>query len=151
MSGLLTFLRRGYYDVKWCARQVPYIIKANDINCYLEVPAKEHRVNVFDYSPKKSGLEQYLFQNEPYNLGDSLGEVIIDFLLSKKNLDKNKWISSKKHLFTVGSNITGGKLRGNYQDATIWGSGILKEPSRREVIFQKLSRRKLDVRAVRGL
>jgi pyruvyltransferase len=134
--------------MKWCVRQIPYIIKANDINCFIDVPAKEHQVNVFDYHPDKLGYD--LYQGNPCNLGDSLGGVIIDFLLSKERLDKNKWISSKKHLFTVGSNITGGELRGNYQDATIWGSGILKEPSQREVMFQKLSRRKLDVRAVRG-
>ena len=135
--------------MRWCARQIPYIIKANDINCFIDVPAKEHQVNVFDYHPDKVGGYD-LYQGTPYNLGDSLGGVIVDFFLSKEHLDRNKWISSKKHLFSVGSNITGGKRRGNYQDATIWGSGILNEPSRREVIFQKLSRRKLDVRAVRG-
>ncbi len=89
-------------------------------------------------------------QNNPYNLGDYLGGVIINELLSRKGIDINKDIPEKKHLFAVGSNILGSKEKGNYQDATIWGSGCLMNPSKRARFFQKLSQRHLDIRAVRG-
>lgn len=107
-------------------------------------------MNIFDYQPNKSGFENILFQNEPYNLGDYLGRVICRWILNKENKDIDVWIPKKKHLFTVGSNILGSELKGNYQDATIWGSGILFQPSKKIILFQKLSRRKLDIRAVRG-
>lgn len=78
------------------------------------------------------------------------GGVICSFLLEKKQLSVDSYVSLKKHLFTVGSNIFGSDVKGNYQDATIWGSGIIEKPSRGIAFFQRLSRRKLDIRAVRG-
>ena len=141
-------IRTLYKSIRWIFRQVPYLVKANEINCHLEVPAKENRVNLFDYRPTRYGY--HLFQGQPYNLGDSLGRVIVEALLGQKGITLDQWIPEKKHLFTVGSNVFGGKSIGNYQDATIWGSGALKEPSRREAFAQKLSRRRLDIRAVRG-
>lgn len=124
------------------------LYKADDINCMLSVPAKENRVNIFDYRPDL--ITKNLPQGTKYNLGDYLGHVIVDFMLNKRNIDKDKEIPVKKHLYTVGSNIFGGSNRGNFQNATIWGSGILKEPLKREAFFQRLSHRKLDIRAVRG-
>lgn len=135
-------------DINWLFRQVPYIIKANDINCMIDIHAKENRVNIYDYQPMRYGYQMY--QDSPYNLGDTLGRVIVHFLLEKKGIDIDQWIPQKKHLFTVGSNIFGSSIKGNYQDATIWGSGILKEPLHREAFAQRLSGRKLDIRAVRG-
>ena len=135
-------------NIRWLFRQIPYIIKANDINCMIDIPAKENQVNIYDYQPMRYGYQMY--QDSPFNLGDSLGRVIVSFLLEKKGISVDQWIPQKKHLFTVGSNIFGSSIKGNYQNATIWGSGILSEPSRRESIAQKLSRRKLDIRAVRG-
>ena len=135
-------------DINWLFRQIPYIIKANDINCMIDIPAKENQVNIFDYQPTRYGYQMY--QDSPYNLGDTLGRVIVSFLLEKKRISVDQWIPQKKHLFTVGSNIFGSSIKGNYQDATIWGSGLLKEPLRREAIAQRFSRRKLDIRAVRG-
>ncbi len=148
MLGLLGYLKKGYYDLKWCVRQVPYIIKANDINCYIDVPAKENQVNIYDYRPEKLGYD--LYQGKPYNLGDTLGMVISKYLLSNKNIEINKLIKQKKHLYTVGSMIIGSDFKGNYQTATVWGSGVISELSKRVIFCQKLSRRKLDVRAVRG-
>ena len=135
-------------DISWLFRQIPYIIKANDINCMIDIPAKENQVNIYDYQPTRYGYQMY--QDSPYNLGDTLGRVIISFLLEKKGISVDQWIPQKRHLFAVGSNIFGSGIKGNYQDATIWGSGILKEPLRRESIAQRFSRRKLDIRAVRG-
>ena len=135
-------------NIRWLFRQIPYIIKANDINCMIDIPAKENQVNIYDYQPMRYGYQMY--QDSPFNLGDSLGRVIVSFLLEKKGISVDQWIPQKKHLFTVGSNIFGSSIKGNYQNATIWGSGILSEPSRRESLAQKLSRRQLDIRAVRG-
>ena len=135
-------------SIDWFLYQIPYIIKANDINCMIDVPAQENRVNIYDYQPVRYGYQ--MFQNQPYNLGDTLGRVIVEWLLSQKGIAVDKWIPQKKHLFAVGSNIFGSSIKGNYQNATIWGSGVLKEPSRREAFAKKLSRRRLDIRAVRG-
>lgn len=128
--------------------QLAYIRKANDINCILSVPAKEHRVNLYDYKPSAYGLK--MPQGSPYNLGDYLGRIVVDFMLSKQGKDIDKEIPVKKHLYTIGSNIFGSGGKGNYQDATIWGSGIIRDPLKRESFFQRLSHRKLDIRAVRG-
>lgn len=135
-------------NLKWCLRQVRYILKADDINCFIDVPAKEHRVNIYDYKPQKYGFD--LYNNSPYNLGDSLGIVICQHLLSERNINIDAYVSCKKHLFTVGSNIFGSNIKGNYQNATIWGSGIIQEPTPGVTFFQKIARRKLDIRAVRG-
>lgn len=135
-------------SIDWFLYQIPYIIKANDINCMIDIPAQENRVNIYDYQPVRYGYQMY--QNQPYNLGDTLGGVIVKSLLKNKGLSIDQWIPQKKHLFAVGSNILGSDIKGNYQDATVWGSGVLQEPMRREVFAQRLSRRKLDIRAVRG-
>ena len=141
-------IRKLYKSIRWVIRQIPYIVKADDINGYLDVPAKDNSVNIFDYQPARYGY--HLYQNQPYNLGDTLGRVIVAAMLGQKGISIDQWIPNKKHLYVVGSNIFGGSEKGNYQDATIWGSGILKIPARREAFAQRLSRRKLDVRAVRG-
>ena len=137
-------LKRAYRGIRYIYRELPYIIHANSINArYLDIPAKKNRVNIFQYHPERFGFD--LYQKEPFNLGDSLGEVIIRFFLEQKGIDIDKPVSKTKHLYCVGSNILGA-----YQDATIWGSGCLLYPSRRSFLLQKLSRRKLDLRAVRG-
>lgn len=135
-------------NLKWGIRQVRYIQKANDINCFIDVPAKDNRVNIYDYQPKKYGFD--LYNDSPYNLGDALGIVICQYLLNERNLSVDSYVPVKKHLFTVGSNIFGSNIKGNYQDTTIWGSGIIQEPTIGVTFFQKIARRKLDVRAVRG-
>lgn len=135
-------------DLKWGLEQLRYIQKADNINCFIDVPAKEHRVNIYDYQPQKYGFD--LYNETPYNLGDSLGMVICQYLLNQKNYNIDAYVPEKKHLFTVGSNIFGSNIKGNYQNATIWGSGIIKEPTIGVTFFQKIARRKLDIRAVRG-
>ena len=144
----MNFIRRAYYSFLWMRNQIPYILHADDINCYLDVPARENRVNIFDYHPDRYGYR--LYNEKPYNLGDSLGKVIVTFLLDQKGIDIDAHIPRKKHLFTVGSNIIGGEYLQHYQNATIWGSGLLMEPTGSMRLLQRLSRRKLDIRAVRG-
>lgn len=136
---------KGYLNrIKYILSEIPYIVKANKINArYMDIPAKKNRVNIFQYHPARFGYT--LFQNSPFNLGDSLGEVIIKYLLSQKGIDINAPTSQTRHFYCVGTNI-----QGAYQDATIWGSGIFPPQSRSEAFLQKISRRKLDIRAVRG-
>ncbi len=141
-------LQRIVNRIKYDIRQVQYIRHADEINCLIGVPAKDHCVNIYDYQPLKYGY--VMPQGSPYNLGDYLGGVIIKHLLGLKSIEIDKYISKRKHLFAVGSNILGSDIKGNYQNATIWGSGCIKEPSRREFFFQKISHRHLDIRAVRG-
>lgn len=128
---------------KYCCKEIPYIIKRNKINAHnLDIPAQKNRVNIFQYHPEKI----YNYVNIPYNLGDSLGEVIISYLLGKKGINIDVPISKTRHLNCVGSNILS-----SYQDATIWGAGANPQYPSKEMLFcQKLSRRKLDIRAVRG-
>ena len=130
--------------MKYIFDEIRLIIKANDINArYLDIPAKKNRVNIFQYHPQRFGYT--MFQKIDYNLGDSLGEVIIKFLLRQKGIDIDKPVSKTKHFYCVGTNI-----HGAYQSATIWGSGIYPSRSKIDFFLQKLSGRKLDVRAVRG-
>jgi len=120
------------------------IVKANKINArYLDIPARKNRVNLFEYHPNRFGYK--LYQNQPFNLGDCLGEEIVRYMLEQKGIDIDKPVSKTKHLYSVGSNIQGG-----YQSATIWGSGMLLPMTKWEVRLQKLSHRRLDIRALRG-
>ena len=131
--------------IKYTLRELPYIIHANSINArYLDIPAKKNRVNIFEYHPERFFVKN-LYQNQPYNLGDSLGEVIVRFLLNQKGISIDKPVSKTKHLFCVGTNIQGG-----YQSATIWGSGIRPPKNKKEAFLQMHCGRKLDIRAVRG-
>lgn len=141
---MLKILNYNWRQVKYLFKEIPLIIKANKINGRnIDIPSKVNRVNIFEYHPEKKGFN--LPQNLPYNLGDSLGEVIIRHLLTKKGIDIDAPVSRTKHLFCVGTNI-----RGGWQSATIWGSGIYPPQTWAKKFLWKLSRRKLDIRAVRG-
>ncbi len=142
---MLQLIKSYLRILRYILSEIPYIVKADKINArYLDIPAKKNRVNVFQYHPERFGYN--LVNNSPYNLGDSLGEVIIRFLLAQKGIDFDKPVSKTRHLNCVGSNIFG-----SYQDSTIWGSGACPYYPYKSMQFcQKLSRRKLDVRAVRG-
>ena len=115
------------------------------------IKAIDHRVNIYEYHPELiAGYSSHLYNGQPNNLGDSLGKEIIKYLLDKKGIDINVWIHKRKHFFCVGSNIIGGRDSGIYHNATIWGSGVMFSPGRLRYYLQKFSRRKLDIRAVRG-
>lgn len=80
------------------------------------------------------------YWNESDNLGDTLGPLIVKYMLDKKNINPETKVNDCVHLYSVGSILTAG-----IQDATVWGSGILNS-----LITYRLKRRTLDVRAVRG-
>ena len=139
---------KGYLrKIRYILSEIPYIVKANKINArYMDIPAKKNRVNIFQYHPARFGYT--LVQNSPFNLGDSLGEVIIKFLLEQKGIDINAPTSRTRHFYCVGTNI-----HGAYQDATIWGSGIYPPHSHAQKrSFKKLgysrSKRTIDKKAI---
>lgn len=120
-----------------------YFFANSIIGKYTQIKAKDHRVNLFDYHPELENDERY--NNSRYNLGDYLGFVIVDFMLEKKGLTLDSWVSHRKHMNSVGSNIFS-----SYQHSTIWGSGVHHDPDTilKYLCYNPL--RRLDVRAVRG-
>ena len=86
------------------------------------------------------------------NIGDTLGPVVVDWMLEQRGIDREKKVSKTRHLATIGSIIGRGKC-----DITVWGSGILKnDGSQKHSAELRLKRhrtlyhRKMDFRAVRG-
>ena len=134
--------------IKRSIREIKSIIAAdNIIYCYLDVKAKEHRVNLHVADMKRKGdVPKEDSSRNPYNLGDYLGLVVVNWMLEQKDLSLDSFVEKKKHLVTIGS----GAVK-SYQNMTVWGSGVEREifvPIKRA--FQKSWFRKLDIRAVRG-
>ena len=90
-------------------------------------------------------LHYYKVNSTTENLGDYLSVVIVDYMKNLMNVDDKKQLSKTKHLYAVGSIIQNG-----FQNATIWGSGFLNDPSGSRLIRNMKLFRKLDIRAVRG-
>lgn len=109
----------------------------------------EMRINRNEYGikDKPSVRRTVNIEHSPLiNVGDTLGPVIVDWMLKKRNIDPMKEVSCTKHLMTVGSIIGRGRF-----DTTVWGSGILKTVGdNRLERYKKLYRRKIDFRAIRG-
>ena len=138
---------KDFFHELYCMKSANDYIGKKEYN----IKAIDNQVNIFEYHPGLiNGYSSRLFNGQPYNLGDSLGKVIIKYLLDKKGIDIDCHIPYRKHFFCVGSNIIGGATGGVFQSATIWGSGVLFYPGRVRFFFQKFSGRKLDIRAVRG-
>lgn len=78
------------------------------------------------------------------NLGDAISPIIVDWMLQKKNIDRDKQIAKTKHLIGVGSIMD----NGNY-DCTVWGSGVASFVGIKIISIQSIYR-KYDIRCVRG-
>lgn len=78
------------------------------------------------------------------NIGDTLTPCIVQWMLDKRCIKLKKAVSRTKHLMAVGSVIGRGRF-----DATVWGSGLLKERGKKILKRQSIYR-KYDIRAVRG-
>lgn len=129
-------------------KEIESIINADNIILYFpETRTKEHRVNLHVSDMRLNGhIGGADAERNPYNLGDFLGNVIVNWMLDKKGLSLDDYVEHKKHLFTVGS----GAVK-SYQNMTMWGSGVERElPQRFRRFFQRSWYRKLDIRAVRG-
>mgnify|MGYP005761826631 FL=1 len=97
-------------------------------------PVQKNRVNLFWTGTYKGEITKH------ENLGDYLSLVVVEYMLKRRGLALNVQIDRTEYLYAIGSIIGFG-----LQDATIWGSGLL----RKENAF-RLVRSKLDIRAVRG-
>lgn len=95
-----------------------------------DIPSKKNHVNL-EYSNLK-------------NIGDSLSPVIVDWMLKKQGINIDKPTKKTKHLMAVGSIVSRGRF-----NATIWGSGILKDGAKHRLDTQAIYK-KYDIRAVRG-
>jgi len=129
-------------------REAECIVNADNIILYFpKVKAKDNRVNLHVSDMKQKGdVDMSDEGRSPYNMGDYLGNVIVNWMLEKRGLSLDDYVEKKKHLFTVGS----GAVK-SYQNMTLWGSGVECEiPNRLRRFFQKSWFRKLDIRAVRG-
>ncbi len=107
---------------------------------------RRNRVNLH-WAPvceKKFGTILWKKKTDYQNLGDMLAIPIYEYMLRKNGLDKDQNVGKTKHLYTIGSLIMLA-----YQDATIWGSGILMEEPE-GLIWKRSKTRKLDIRCVRG-
>lgn len=82
--------------------------------------------------------------NHKLNIGDTLANVVYNWMLERKNCAPNKKVKKTYHLMTVGSIIAIKPF-----DAVIWGSGLHTLLST-EVVFAHRRIVKYDVRAVRG-
>lgn len=107
-----------------------------------------HRDDIIliDFSRKinknKINLHWWKMQGELQNVGDYISSVVVDYAKQYHNLSGDMPKDNKtKHLYAIGSIVDGG-----YQNATIWGSGLLH--GKDKYIWRNI--RKLDVRAVRG-
>ena len=107
---------------------------------FLLFPQRNH-FKLFNYTDRaKNNHVNLNYWWESNNLGDTLSPIIVNHMLSQRGLDSNVVVSSRRHLYAVGSVLTAG-----IQDCTVWGSGILNAG-----LIYRLSRRRFDVRAVRG-
>lgn len=116
------------------------------IGSYHNLKPNYHRVNLYDYHPE---LLRYgktcRYNNSRYNLGDSLGFPIVNWMLENKGYSFDTQVDKTKFLNCVGSN-----LFLSFQNATIWGSGLLAEPEYWYNFLFKYPLTKYDIRAVRG-
>ena len=60
------------------------------------------------------------YWSESKNLGDLLSPVVVDYMLSLRNISSDKKVKKQRHFYAIGSILTAGQ-----QDAVVWGSGIL--------------------------
>lgn len=101
-----------------------------------DIPTKKHSVNLHWW---RIGVND---DCKSYNIGDYLSYVVVEWMKTQHDIISDASADGKiKHLYAIGSIIGGG-----YQDAVVWGSGLIRHNSK--YWWRKM--RTLDVRAVRG-
>ena len=118
-----------------------YFFADRIIASYPNVKAKDNRVNLYDYHPELFNHNRY--NDSRWNLGDSLGFVVVSFMLEKRGLSLDTCVKKRKHLNCIGSNVFA-----SFQHATIWGGGVhyFKNYS----FLYRFPFSRFDFRAVRG-
>ena len=91
-------------------------------------------VNVNWHSFERNGIQ---------NLGDYLSPLIVEKCADYWGVDTTHKVRGTRHIYAVGSILAHG-----YQNATVWGSGLLNGNTKKAKLSLHLQ--KLDVRAVRG-
>ncbi len=127
-------------------KAVEIVFKDKMILNVVNFRTRRNRVNLH-WAPvceKKFGTVLWKKKTDYQNLGDMLAVPIYEYMLSRNGLNKDQNVGKTKHLYTIGSLIMLA-----YQDATIWGSGILMEEPE-GLIWRRSKTRKLDIRCVRG-
>lgn len=117
------------------------------INSILEIVkavSNKDSINLADMSCpiEKGGVNLHWWKQsgDVQNVGDRLSPVVVEYVCSLFNQPPRKQ-SRTRHLYAIGSIIDGG-----YQDATVWGSGLLRGKNQ----YWWRHFRKLDIRCVRG-
>ena len=108
---------------------------------YPSLRTEDNKVNLHYYHPKCIKEEN----GSSYNIGDYLSQVVVGYMCDYYNIDINKKILGKSHLYAIGSILLMG-----YQNAAIWGSGFPFEPNCVRGIPHSSFFRNLDIRCVRG-
>lgn len=127
-------------------KMLAYSMRDRIILSYLNYPVRRNRINMhwFAIGEKKLGGLECRKKTDVQNFGDYLANPIWDYMMQYYHLDPDYVSDKTYHVYTVGSIIMLG-----YQDACIWGSGLLRsEPEKSQ--WGRNKYRKLDVRCVRG-
>jgi len=112
---------------------------------YPNLPAVPHKVNLNYFHAEYPLGKKNAVDSGKRNLGDTLSPLIVNYMLKRSKIDTTKKLTKTKHFYALGSIILLG-----YQNATIWGSGFLINPSFLRRIRHHHFFRKLDIRCVRG-
>ncbi len=117
------------------------LVKRDVKNGYMV--AEKNKVNLNAWiNPQK------IIRKEVQNIGDWLSPIIVKNVAAQYGIDINKEVSQTKHLYAIGSILLG------WQDATIWGSGFLSDPTTskffNQYAFMHRHFHKTDIRVVRG-
>lgn len=97
-------------------------------------PVQEYQVNLCWAGMREGKITEH------ENLGDYLALVITNEILRENGHSLQDRVTKTTFLYTIGSIVGRG-----YHDATIWGSGLLKEKNALRCLKPKL-----DIRAIRG-
>lgn len=91
---------------------------------------------------KAVNIHWWGLSGENQNVGDALSPVVVEYLKQRNGIRHDRSCNGKtRHLYAIGSIVDVA-----YQNATVWGSGILN--GQRSLWWRKL--RSLDIRCVRG-
>lgn len=117
--------------------EIRYFLNRNKM--ILNLPSQKTVPNRVNLHWWKMGNSRNLEAAE--NLGDYLSQIVVDHMLNEYGLSWDTDVGKTKHLYAVGSILAHG-----YQNATVWGSGLLNGNTKKARICLHLQ--KLDVRAV---
>ena len=130
---------------KILAKVKELLFRNSIVLCYPNLPAKKKEINLNYYRAGFKPGNRKTKDSGKRNLGDDLAPIILSYMLQHKSLTPESPTKKRTHLYSVGSVLLFG-----YQDAVVWGSGILFSTSALHTFFHRALFRKLDIRSVRG-